>query len=188
MLKKYLTLRWLLRLALLLLALLFVALFFTHTFPFRSPADDLAAAQKQEAKLNADNKKSLIEDGGGANADNGSPKTSGSENPGNNNAATPTDTQNQSTSIQLSARQEANGSVTVFTKLYGYSAGTCRLEVTNGQATQTQTAEIIYQSQFSTCAGFSVPSDKLGAGTWDIKLTATSEESVKTKSIAFKVE
>jgi hypothetical protein len=72
--------------------------------------------------------------------------------------------------------------------LYGYSSGSCQLQVTNGDQTESQSAEVIYQSQYSTCAGFSVPTGKLGAGTWNIKLTTTSEGLVKTKSISFKVQ
>jgi hypothetical protein len=104
------------------------------------------------------------------------------------NTSGPTSQPSDDTSISLSARQESNNSVTVVTKLYGYSSGSCQLQVTNGDQTESQSAEVIYQSQYSTCAGFSVPTGKLGAGTWNIKLTTTSEGLVKTKSISFKVQ
>jgi hypothetical protein len=178
MLKKYLTLKWLLRLAIPLLVLLLMVLFFTHTFPFNKSADEMAEGQKQETQLNADNKKGFIENGGSSN-------TGSSDSSSSNSAPAQND---DSTNIQLSARQETNGSVTVFTKLYGFSAGSCQLDVSSGSNTESQTAEIIYQSQFSTCAGFSVPSSKLGSGTWKIKLTTTSAGSIKTKTISFEAK
>ncbi|HSX27602.1 MAG TPA: hypothetical protein VLG25_02370 [Patescibacteria group bacterium] len=96
--------------------------------------------------------------------------------------------QNNSSSIVLSARQESNGTVTVFTKLYNVSSGTCSLLVTNGYKQTTQTAEIIYQPEYSTCAGFSVPISKLGAGNWTIKLTVTHSDQTKTNSINYEVK
>lgn len=85
-------------------------------------------------------------------------------------APVPTDT----SSIQLSAKQQGS-TVVVTTKLtgQGYSSGSCKLTATQGVSTNSQTADIIYQPEYSTCAGFSVPVSTLGSGTWQINLSVT---------------
>lgn len=75
--------------------------------------------------------------------------------------------------IQIDAKQE-DSSVTISTRLTGYSDGTCSLLITNGSRTSTKTAQVVYASQFSTCAGYSVPVSEFGAGMWSLKLTVTS--------------
>jgi hypothetical protein len=178
MLKKYLTAKWLLRLALPALVIIAVALALTGNLPFDNSTNDLTPEQKQASQINADNKKRFIENGGSTNP--GQPDT----HTGNSSAPQA----NNDNSIALSARRESNNSVTILSKLYGYSSGSCQLKVTNGVNTDSQTAEIIYQSQFSTCAGFSVPVSKLGNGVWSIKLTTTSEGAVKSRTISFEVK
>lgn len=89
--------------------------------------------------------------------------------------------------IDLSAKQESNNNVTVFTKLTSYSNGSCQLTVTNGSKSHSQTAAVIYQPEFSSCAGFSVPIDAVGKGTWTIQLTATSGGTSETKTISQEV-
>lgn len=91
------------------------------------------------------------------------------------------------TSIDLSAKQEANSTVTIFTKLYGYGGGTCNLLISKGSATFNQTAPVIYSPEYSTCAGFSVPIPSLGSGDWTIKLDVISNGLTSTKTIAYKV-
>ena len=83
----------------------------------------------------------------------------------------PTDPSN----IVISTSDESNGTLTVSVRLIGYSDGQCTLDVRNGNATDNQSAVVIFQPEYSTCAGFSVDKAKLGAGTWDIKLTVTSK-------------
>lgn len=90
-------------------------------------------------------------------------------------------------SIELSAKQESNGSVTVLTKLYGVSEGTCTLTASRAGVTHTQTAQVIYQPNFSSCAGFSVAKDKLGIGTWTIQLAVAGENPVE-KTISLDVK
>jgi hypothetical protein len=75
--------------------------------------------------------------------------------------------------IDLSASKTDASTVTIFTKLKNYASGTCELTITNGPKTYPNTADILYQPEYSTCAGFSVPLSELGSGTWTIKLTAT---------------
>lgn len=77
--------------------------------------------------------------------------------------------------IELSAKQESNGSVTVLSKLFGIASGTCNLSISNGSRTYSTTASVIYQPEFSSCAGFSIEKDKLGAGMWLIKLSLAND-------------
>ena len=89
--------------------------------------------------------------------------------------------------IELSAKKESNNTVTVFTKLYNYSSGTCNLTVTNGSKSNSQTATVVYQPEYATCAGFSVPTSQLGTGTWNINLKVDSNGATTTKTIFFEV-
>ena len=65
------------------------------------------------------------------------------------------------------------GIVTLKTQLQGYASGECSLTATNGGKTMSETAPILYQPEFSTCAGFSIVIDNLGTGTWTISLDVT---------------
>lgn len=98
----------------------------------------------------------------------------------------PSDTSNP-VSIDLSANQESNGSVTVLSKLYGVDSGTCKLTITNGSREYVATADIIYQPDFSSCAGFSISKDKLGAGTWAVSLVINNEPKLE-KSVSVEVK
>jgi hypothetical protein len=75
--------------------------------------------------------------------------------------------------IELTANKTNDTTVTVFTKLKNYASGTCELTITNGTRTHTASAQILYQPEYSTCAGFSVPVSQLGSGNWVVKLIAT---------------
>jgi len=101
-------------------------------------------------------------------------------------SATPS-TASTSKTIGLSAKQETNNTVTVFTSLKGYSDGSCVLTITNAGKTVSQSADVIYQAEESICAGFSVPIDQLGAGTWTLKLSVTSNGTTENKTIEYKV-
>ncbi len=73
-------------------------------------------------------------------------------------------------SITVTAKQEGS-SVTVLTKIQSVAEGNCKLTATNGAKSTSQEAEVIYQPEFSSCAGFGVPVSTLGSGTWNITLT-----------------
>lgn len=76
-------------------------------------------------------------------------------------------------SASLTAEKSSDGkSVTILTKLTGFAGGNCDLTIANGSKTYTSSAAIIYQPDFSSCAGFSVPIEKLGNGQWQITLNA----------------
>lgn len=92
------------------------------------------------------------------------------------------------TNQQIELRAETAGqAVTVYTKLAHASSGTCSLRIRNGEREQQQTAAIIYQPEFSSCAGFSIPVAPLGQGQWQIELTVTTDGATLTKTITHKV-
>lgn len=104
--------------------------------------------------------------------------------------AQPAEAPQDSSSITLTASQ-ANDTVTVLNKLsgQGYSSGSCKLNITNQSKTTSQTADIIYQPEYSMCAGFSVPVSTLGAGDWNITLEVTPfNASTLTKKTSLKVQ
>jgi hypothetical protein len=101
---------------------------------------------------------------------------------------TPTDATDSQKKIIMASKQEDNGTLTIFTKLYGYSDGVCTLKVSNGSHTSSQTASIIFQSEYSTCAGFSVPIAENGTGTWTIDLIASSNGQSDTEQILVEVK
>lgn len=78
--------------------------------------------------------------------------------------------------LTLSATQES-GNVIVLTKLKDVSAGACSLTASNGLKETSQSAQVIYGPEFSSCAGFSVPVDSVGIGVWEIQLSVTPSGS-----------
>ncbi len=91
-----------------------------------------------------------------------------------------------SSSVSLSAEQSGD-SVTIYTQLGSTPSGICKLTVNNGGKNHAQTAEVIYQTQQSFCAGFSVPKDALGSGKWNITLTVESPSGSSQKTITKEV-
>jgi hypothetical protein len=91
-----------------------------------------------------------------------------------------------SSDVELSAKQESNGDVTVLTKLQNISSGSCTITVTNGTANYTDSADIIYQPSFSSCAGFSIEKKELGAGDWMITLSVNNNPTL-SKTITTEV-
>lgn len=77
-------------------------------------------------------------------------------------------------SIELSANRDGD-SVTIIVKLkeQGYSQGKCSLTVAANEKKVAQNADIIYQPEYSTCAGFSIPVSSAGGGQWTISLSVT---------------
>lgn len=99
-------------------------------------------------------------------------------------ATIPTDT-NQ---ISLTAAQQSNN-IVITTHLSGFSSGVCTIIVTNGTKSTTQQATILYQPEFSTCTGFSVPVSSVGPGSWTIELQVTpAGGQVLTKTITSTVK
>jgi len=90
--------------------------------------------------------------------------------------------------ISLSTRREVDGNITITTQLKNYSDGNCILTIKNGVDVYTQTATVLYQPYFSACRGFSVPSNAVGSGTWQISLSVISKGKTNTKTISLEVK
>lgn len=102
--------------------------------------------------------------------------------------ATPIAPPQDSDAITLTAEQQGS-TVSILTKLRDFSGGLCELSISNAGKTYTATAEVIYQPEFSSCAGFAIPVSKLGAGQWTIVLSATPTGGSKlTKTILTEVK
>lgn len=162
----------------LLIAVVVVAVMFstflileaTGITQFISSFSNKTTEQIKQDKTNSDSKQDFINN-----------KTN--TNTGSNTVKEPT-----SDDISLSARRETDGSVTILTQLKNYSDGVCDLTIKNGDNTYTQSAAVLFQSTFSTCEGFNVPSDVVAHGTWQISLAVTSKGKVNTKTISMEVQ
>lgn len=141
-----------------LLTLFIVVSHFRNSRSAKVPGSDVTQSQKKSAALqDLQTKRSVTE--------NQNPKTS---------TGTTTTPAPQPQTIAVSARQESGGTVTVLTKMLNVADGTCTLMISNSSADYTDQAEIIYQPEYSSCAGFSVPIGKLGTGHWQISVSYTS--------------
>ena len=88
--------------------------------------------------------------------------------------------------ITLTAEQSGN-KITVLTKLANLPGGVCKLTITNGNVSVLKQADVIYQPQFSSCAGFTIPIAEVGGGNWSIKLAVTHESTSLEKTITVEV-
>jgi len=138
---------------------------FSHSSSKTTSNGPTPQQQKQASAINAQQKQAYIE-----------------KNTSNSNTTTPPPS--NSSPISLSAKEETNGTVTVYTSLGNFSDGTCKLTITNGTRSTSQTADVIYQPQSSICAGFSVPIDSVGKGQWTLQLTATSSAGTSKEASA----
>ena len=90
----------------------------------------------------------------------------------------------QSPAATISPTQSGD-SVVVKTNLRDVAEGICELKVSSARGTFTEKAQVIYQADFSSCAGFSIPISKGGAGHWVLTLSlngvvaATAEVEVQ---------
>lgn len=102
--------------------------------------------------------------------------------------ATPVAPPQDSSAITITAEQDGS-TVSILTKLKDFSGGSCELSISNGAKTHTTSAEVIYQPEFSSCAGFAIPVSQLGSGQWTIVLNATPTGGSKlTKTISVEVK
>lgn len=97
-------------------------------------------------------------------------------------------TPSSSDSITISASQPTSSEVVVSTKLSGYSDGTCNLTIKNGSSTINKSAQVFYQPEFSTCAGFTIEKAELGSGTWAITLSVVSSGETVSQSTTLEVQ
>lgn len=125
--------------------------------PFSSPTGPTKEQKAQEQKVNSDAKGGFLD-------------SQYSSNPEQTPTNTPSSTPVQSTSnLELNAHQEGPNVVTT-AKITGVVGGNCVLTVNNLGRTYSQTAEVIYQPEYSSCAGFGIPVSSVGVGTWSISL------------------
>lgn len=141
-----------------------------------APSGPTEAQQKQQTKTDAQAKQNYLDSVAKSDA------SSDEKTPSSVSQAS------ASTSMAVTASQSGN-SVTVLTKLQGISSGTCEMVATNGSASTTQSAQIIYQPEFSSCAGFSLQVGKIGAGKWNVSVTAITESGASlTKTASLEVK
>lgn len=95
----------------------------------------------------------------------------------NQNNTPETPLEDNESKVVISSQQESGGSVTIFSRLYGIQSGNCTVRITNGGNQTSQSAEVMYQPEYSTCSGFSIEKGSLGAGKWTIYLEVTSQNS-----------
>lgn len=135
----------------------------------------------QDTAYNAEQKQKVL--------DNSTQSNSSAANSSNKSTAGGTYTAPTSTdNISVQAERTSSDSVTVITKLKGYSDGTCTLIVTNGTKSFSQSAAVMFQPDYSTCAGFSIPVSELGTGHWSIKITVTSGGVSLSKESSYEVQ
>lgn len=156
---------------------LFCALILAYAFYIKKSAPAFtpvytptADEQRQADAANNLGKKQLIESEGT------------SQSNGNNTAPSLRD------SITLAAEKGSDSTVTVLTKLGTFGSGTCELTIINGAKKYTRSVEIMYQPDFSSCAGFSIPVSDLGTGEWNINLLVKSGTQSASKEIIFDVD
>jgi len=157
------------------LALLLVGAFLynRHLMKNTIPASGPTAEEtKQASEVSAQQKKELINTESSSNTKEADPKPAA---PADNN-------------VGVTGKIEDDNTVSVITMLTNIGSGTCNLAITNKTNTYKADAEVIYQAEFSTCAGFSVPIDQLGNGTWSISVAVNSNGKTYSKSTSLEVQ
>ena len=104
------------------------------------------------------------------------------ESDNDNQAPAPVDPNDISMSAAISGTN-----VIISTQLASIPDGECSLTITQSTNTHRETVQIMFQPEFSSCAGFSVPKNKLGTGTWKIDLNVTSPRGTFDKTMNFEV-
>lgn len=90
--------------------------------------------------------------------------------------------------LEILVSQNGDG-LSVSTKLTTLTHGQCSIKVIqNNNTIFTDNADILYNQNYSTCLGFSVPSEKLSNGTAVIDITATNDKKNINKKIEFEVQ
>jgi len=149
-------------------ALLCAGAYFTFKY-FQGTSGDASKPSKnsQETKDSLNSKQNLI------------------ENPDSQDA--PSTPQADASSVTITSSQTSTD-VTIFTKLSNIASGSCTIQITNGSKTYTNTVPIIYQSEFSSCAGFTVSKTSAnGPGTWSVTLKITNDQINITKTTTVEV-
>lgn len=147
---------------------------FAHQ-PLQPDSSQTDGAKTQEQQNSNNQSKEVLIESSAGNKDNSITDTAGGD-----------DTNSQK-SIIMTTEQNDNGTLTVFTKLYGYSDGVCTLTIYNGHSS-SQTANVIFQPEYSTCAGFSVNIAEIGPGPWTMSLSVNSGGQSTTKQISVEIK
>jgi TPP-dependent trihydroxycyclohexane-1,2-dione (THcHDO) dehydratase len=144
----------------------------TQTGFFES-ADTKETKKQQEA--NDTGKKEFIE---GTNKDGSAPKDN-------------VETEPTKTDIIITANNEQNGSITIISNLGSLPDGECNLTITHISESITKTAPVIYQPEYSSCAGFTISAtekSQLTVGTWTIVLSAVSNSITYKSELSFEAK
>ena len=89
-----------------------------------------------------------------------------------------------SASINLSPTL-SNSSVIVQTQIKNIDDGACDISISSKQNPTkfySKTVDVLYQSSYSTCKGFSIPKSEIGNGEWNITVVVESTQSVVARS------
>lgn len=150
---------------LVLFAALVTALELTHKINLvGGPTNGPSAAQKAEqAKSDADQKQSYLD----------STYKDSVSNDSSNQSTSPSSHTPTPATISLTASQQGTD-VVVTTKMQNVSSGNCSLTVSSGGQQIAKEAGVLYQPEFSSCAGFAIPTSTLGPGTWTLKLVVNN--------------
>ncbi len=92
-----------------------------------------------------------------------------------------------SNTVEITSISENSNSkeVVVQTKLRGVGLKECTIIFTKGNSTFSEKAEVIYQSEFSTCAGFSIDTSRFSSsGEWTatLKVSKNDGSSINSQS------
>lgn len=127
---------------------------------------EVEEASQSLSKEDAQNKKDFIENDLETDNPNNLPSK---DNNDDDKPSSPTSDPN----VNISASYKGT-SVIVTTEISQITDGTCKLDIRNGSKSFNESAPIMYQTAYSTCAGFSVPISSLGRGNWNITIAAKS--------------
>ena len=149
-----------------------------HSAPSSSKGPSKQQLQ-EEAKTNSDSKQTYLDTVYG---DKGQDDTTSGQQTNN-----PSGTSNTASIPSLTANKSGD-SVVIIAKMQSVPGGTCDLTITRGTTIVHKTADAIYQPEFSSCAGFSVPVSEVGTGSWNITLEVTTTNGAKaSKQIKYEV-
>lgn len=90
------------------------------------------------------------------------------------------------TSISLEAKDNGQ-SVTVITNLGSLPEGECTLTISSGESSITKSAPVIYNPEYSTCAGFSIKKSELAAKNWTLKLDVIHADKSYSSTITYEL-
>lgn len=112
-------------------------------------------------------------------------ETEASESENSNNSSNPDNSSTTKASVTLDIQRDGSD-VVIISKISGINDGSCKLKIKNGTKTYTESADVMFQPIYSSCAGFSVAKNELGNGTWIVSLDVTSRDGLKASASSTK--